>query len=88
MAASESEFSMSSSSKSPSGGVSPRSASSPPARTGAGLNGMAAAGAAGGAIVCASAGVPGIGTAAGAATTGSPSGPIAGIGRVSASGRA
>src|SRR3954447_7042854 len=54
IAASESEFSMSSSSKSPSfGGVSPPSASSPLARSDAGLNGVALAGAAGGAGVCA-----------------------------------
>src|SRR6478736_1677340 len=50
IAASESEFSMSSSSKSPSlGDVSPPSASSPLARSDAGLNGVALAGAAGGA---------------------------------------
>src|SRR3954453_12743490 len=54
IAASESEFSMSSSSKSPSfGGVSPPSASSLLARSDAGLNGVALAGAAGGAGVCA-----------------------------------
>ena len=69
MAASESEFSMSSSSKSASlGGVSPPSASSPLARSEAGLNGVALAGAAGGAGVCAR--PPGAGaapTAAGSA---------------------
>src|SRR6266540_2898320 len=50
MAASESEFSISSSSKSPSlGAASPPSPSCPLARSGAPLNGVAAAGAAGGA---------------------------------------
>src|SRR5215469_8706961 len=57
MAASDSEFSISSSSKSPSpGAVSPPSPSSPLARSGAPLNGVAPAGAAGGAGVCASQG--------------------------------
>src|SRR6266478_1587410 len=54
MAASESEFSISSSSKSPSpGGGSAPSPSSPLARSGAPLNGVAPVGAAGGAGVCA-----------------------------------
>src|SRR5215831_16017946 len=66
MAASESEFSISSSSKSPSpGAASPPSPSSPLARSGAPLNGVAPAGAAGGAGVCASTGEPGTGVGPG-----------------------
>src|SRR5215813_963144 len=77
MAASESEFSISSSSKSPSPGAgSPPSPSSPLARSGAPLNGVAPVGGAG---VCASTGQPGTG-APDAATIGWPSGPITGAG--------
>src|SRR5262249_25516687 len=89
MAASESEFSISSSSKSPSPGAgSPPSPSSPLARSGAPLNGVAPAGAAGGAGVCASTGGPGTGGAPGGATIGWPAGPITGAGMGLASGPA
>src|SRR5260370_1421029 len=81
MAASESEFSISSSSKSPSpGAASPASPCSPPLptwpRSGAPLNGVAPAGAAGGAALCASTGGPGTGGPAGRAPIRWPAGPL------------
>jgi len=56
--------------------------------SGAPLNGVAPAGAAGGAGVCASTGEPGTGGAPGGATIGWPSGPITGAGMALASGPA
>jgi hypothetical protein len=52
------------------------------------LNGVAPAGAAGGAGVCDSTGEPGTGGAPGGATIGWPSGPITGAGMALASGPA